>query len=169
MEEIAAIVRKLLDGKSTTVLLGQSSPWPDPSPDEKGAGPRTRRLAQILQEFDNYQLDILGLSEVRWTGSGCFTSANKTILFSGCKIRHKRGVGFVLNKRALEGRKPVSERTITARLSTKDTRITFIQVYVATDNSEEDKKTTSTGFFRTQSMRRHDEISKLSLENSTLW
>ncbi|KIH60609.1 hypothetical protein ANCDUO_09135 [Ancylostoma duodenale] len=71
---------------------------------------QTGRLAQLLQEFDNYRLDILGLSEVRWTGSGCFNSANKTILFSGYEGRHERGVGFVLNKRAakaLVGWKPL--------------------------------------------------------------
>ena len=27
------------------------------------------KLAQVIREFKNYKLDILGLSEVRWTGS----------------------------------------------------------------------------------------------------
>ncbi|KAL6727028.1 hypothetical protein Aduo_008943 [Ancylostoma duodenale] len=100
-------------------------------------------LAQLLQEFDNYRLDILGLSEVRWMGSGCFNSANKAILFSGCDGRRERGVGFVLNKRAanaLVGWKPVNERIITARFSTKHVRITVIQVYAPTDNLEEGMK-----------------------------
>ncbi|RCN49463.1 endonuclease/exonuclease/phosphatase family protein [Ancylostoma caninum] len=101
------------------------------------------RLAQLLQEFNNYRLDILGLSKVRWTGSGCFSSANKTILFSGCEGRHERGVGFVLNKRAaktLVGRKPVDGRIIRARFSTKHIRITVMQVYAPTDNLKEDLK-----------------------------
>ena len=31
---------------------------------------QTGRMPQLVKEFDNYNLDILGVSEVRWTGTG---------------------------------------------------------------------------------------------------
>ncbi|XGW34021.1 hypothetical protein V3C99_018069 [Haemonchus contortus] len=75
-------------------------------------------------------MDILGISEVRWTGQGCMRSDRKTILFSGPEERHERGVGIVLSKRAAEalvGWRPLSERIITARSVTRHTRITVVQ------------------------------------------
>uniref|UniRef100_A0A7I4YL78 Endo/exonuclease/phosphatase domain-containing protein n=1 Tax=Haemonchus contortus TaxID=6289 RepID=A0A7I4YL78_HAECO len=67
---------------------------------------QTGNLAQLLREFDEYRLDILGISEVRWLGTGRMTSGNKTVLHSGHENRYERGVGFVLSGRAakaLEG------------------------------------------------------------------
>ncbi|KAG7501680.1 hypothetical protein JOB18_004705 [Solea senegalensis] len=40
-------------------------------------------MAQLLREFDEYQLNILGISEMRWTGSGKLCSDGKTVLCSG--------------------------------------------------------------------------------------
>ena len=36
----------------------------------------TSKTAQIVQEMGNYQLDILGISECRWTGSGKVNTKN---------------------------------------------------------------------------------------------
>uniref|UniRef100_W6NF69 Endonuclease exonuclease phosphatase domain containing protein n=1 Tax=Haemonchus contortus TaxID=6289 RepID=W6NF69_HAECO len=88
-------------------------------------------------------MDILGISEVRWTGQGCMRSDGKTILFSGLEERHERGVGIVLSKRAAEalvGWRPVSERIITARFVTRHTRITVVQVYAPTEDTSEELK-----------------------------
>ena len=30
----------------------------------------TSKIAQVIKEIGNYKLDILGISECRWTGSG---------------------------------------------------------------------------------------------------
>ena len=37
----------------------------------------TSKTAQIVKEMGNYQLDILGISECRWTGSGKMNTKNK--------------------------------------------------------------------------------------------
>ena len=58
-----------------------------------------------------YQLGILGLSEMRWTGSGKVISDDTTVLYSG-EEHHERGVGVLLNKvstNALVGSEPVSD------------------------------------------------------------
>lgn len=46
------------------------------------------RLAQLLKEFDDYQLDILGISEMRWIESGRIISDGKTILYLCHEDRH---------------------------------------------------------------------------------
>ena len=38
------------------------------------------KLAQLLREYDAYQLDILGVSEMRWTGSGRMHNDGRTIM-----------------------------------------------------------------------------------------
>ncbi|PIO74689.1 7 transmembrane receptor [Teladorsagia circumcincta] len=96
---------------------------------------RTGSLAQLLHGFDNYRLDILGISEVCWKGNGRRNSDNETILFSGHEDKHEEGVGFVLNRKAanaLNGWKPIKEKIIIARFATRHTRITIMQLYAPT-------------------------------------
>ena len=59
------------------------------------------RLAQLTKEMENYKINILGLSEVRWTDSGKFKSGgNKTIRFSGTQDNTHRGVvAAILDKK----------------------------------------------------------------------
>ena len=58
------------------------------------------KTAQIVNEMGNYQLDILGISECRWTGSGKMNTKNDkgesyTIIHSGQKDTHHRGVALI--------------------------------------------------------------------------
>ena len=51
----------------------------------------------------NYQLDILEISECRWTGSGKMNTKNDkgesyTIIHSGQKDTHHRGVALIMNR-----------------------------------------------------------------------
>ena len=93
--------------------------------------------------MQKYKLDILGLSEVRWTGQGRFTIGQATILYSGREKDHHQGVGILLNKnaaKALTGWKPVSERIITARFATRHAKITVVQVYAPTESASDSEK-----------------------------
>ena len=56
------------------------------------------KLAQALGESDEYQLDIFGISKMKWTGSGKMHDARKTILCSGHSEQNIQGIGIVLNK-----------------------------------------------------------------------
>ena len=97
----------------------------------------------MIREFKNYKLDILGLSEVRWTGSGILNDKSISLLYSGHDQHHMRGVGILMNKNAaksLIGWNPVNDRIITARFQSKHTKITLIQVYAPTENSDEEEK-----------------------------
>jgi hypothetical protein len=60
------------------------------------------KLAQLNREMDRYKLDILGVSEVRWNGSGhIMTTDGKMFLYSGMlneEDLHVRGVGILFNR-----------------------------------------------------------------------
>ncbi|KAK0134904.1 Craniofacial development protein 2 [Merluccius polli] len=97
----------------------------------------------VLKSMKDYRLDILGISEMRWTGQGRLMVDGATVLYSGKQDHHTHGVGIILSSyaaKALVGWKPVNERIITARLYTRHAKATIVQVYAPTDvASEEDK------------------------------
>lgn len=58
------------------------------------------KTANVTQEFRKYNLDILGLSEVRWTGFGELrTATGERILYSGAEEELHRIVGLILERR----------------------------------------------------------------------
>ena len=80
------------------------------------------KIVQVLKEFDCYQLDILGINEMRWAGSGKFCSEGKTRIYSGHEEHYVHGVGMVLGEEAIKvlvGWKSVNERIITARFQSR--------------------------------------------------
>jgi len=86
-------------------------------------------MAQVLREMQAYRLEVLGVSEMRWTGQGQFSSDGITVLYSGHNDQHTHGVEIFLSKgaaSALIGWKLVSHRIITARLQTQQAKVTVI-------------------------------------------
>ena len=70
-----------------------------------------------MKEMINYKIYVLGLYEMRWTGSGKMKEDGET-MYSGHSNKHILGVGLCLNlpvAKALTGWDPVSEQIITAR------------------------------------------------------
>jgi len=100
-------------------------------------------MAQVLREMKAYRLEVLGVSEMRWTGQGQFSSDGITVLYSGHSDQHIHEVKIFLSKgaaSALIGWKPVSHRIITARLQTQQAKVTVIQVYAPTETAEDSEK-----------------------------
>ena len=108
----------------------------------------TSKTAQIVKEMGNYQLNILGISECRWTGSGKMNTKNDkgesyTIIYSGQKDTHHRGVALIMNRESantLIEWEPINERLIKARFNSKYCKRTIIQCYAPTNDSEDDMK-----------------------------
>jgi exonuclease III len=97
--------------------------------------------------MDRYNIEILGLSEVRWNTSGMTTiSTGHTIIYSGNPNKadpHEKGVGFLLNKtskKSLLEWNPISPRIVTARFDTQFQKTTVIQVYAPTNEAQEIEK-----------------------------
>lgn len=54
-------------------------------------------IAQVLREMRTYRLQILGISEIRWTGIGRLELEGTRIFYSEGQ-RHERGVVILLHK-----------------------------------------------------------------------
>ena len=84
--------------------------------------------------------DILGISELKWTGMGEFNSDDHYIYHCGQESLWRNGVAIIVNKRvwnAVLGCNLKNDRMISVRFQGKPLSITVIQVYAPTSNSEE--------------------------------
>ena len=85
-------------------------------------------------------IDILGISELRWTRTGEFNSDDDYIYHCGQESLRKNGIALIVNKRvrnAVYGCNLKNDRMISVRFQGKPFNITVIQVYAPTTNAEE--------------------------------
>ena len=92
--------------------------------------------AQVAAEMRAYKLDILGISEARWTSSGeKVLATGEKLLFSGHEgenASHTEGVALLLSQsaqKALTGWLPHGPRILTASFKAKQKRIALNIVY----------------------------------------
>ena len=110
---------------------------------------QTGKTREVAKEFMTYKLDILGISETRWTGNGKnILNTGETVLYSGHEeedARHSEGVGFMLSKKAAKALlewEPAGPRIISARFRTNKKRINLhvINCYAPTNDKDEETK-----------------------------
>ena len=85
-------------------------------------------------------INILGISELKWTGMGGFNSDGHYIYNGGQESLRRNGVAIMVNKsiqNALLGCNLKNDRTISVHFQGKPFNITVIQVYAPTRNTEE--------------------------------
>ena len=85
-------------------------------------------------------IDILGISELKWTGMGEFNSDDHYIYYCGQDSPRRNVVALIVNKRvwnAVHGCNLRNDRMISVHLQGKPFSITVIQVYTLTSNAEE--------------------------------
>ena len=85
-------------------------------------------------------VDILGISELKWTGMGEFNSDDRYIYYCGQESLRRNGVAIIVNKRvqnAVVGCNLKNDRVISVCFHGKLFNITVIQVYALTSNAEE--------------------------------
>ena len=58
------------------------------------------KLEVVKQEITRVNIDILGISELRWTGMSEFNSDDHYIYYSGQESLRRNGVAIIVNKRA---------------------------------------------------------------------
>ena len=95
------------------------------------------KLEVVKQEMARVNVDILGISELRWTGISEFNSAN---CHCGQESLRRNGVAIIVNKtvqNAILGYNLKNDRMITVRFQGKPFNIMVIQVYALTSNAEE--------------------------------
>ena len=57
------------------------------------------KLKVVKQEMARMNVDILGISELKWTAMGKFNSDDHYIYYYGRKSLRRNGVAIVVNKR----------------------------------------------------------------------
>ena len=98
------------------------------------------KLDMVRQEMIRINTDILGISELKWTGKGKFNSDDHYIYYCGQESLRKNGVAFIINKRvqnAILGCNLKNDRMILVHFQGNPFNITVIQVYVQTTNVKE--------------------------------
>ena len=98
------------------------------------------KLEVVKQEMARVNVDILGISELKWTGMDEFNSEDHYINHCGQESLRRNGVAIMVNQRvrnAVLGCSLKNDRMISVRLQRKSFNITVIQVYVPTSNAEE--------------------------------
>ena len=57
------------------------------------------KLEVVKQEMARVNIDILGISELKWTGMGKFKSDDHYIYYCGQESLRRNGVALTVNKR----------------------------------------------------------------------
>ena len=98
------------------------------------------KLEVVKQEMARVNVNILGISELKWTGMGKFNSDDHYIYYCGQESLRRNGVAIMVNKRVQNvvlGCSLKNDRMISVHFQDKPFNIMVIQVYAQTSNAEE--------------------------------
>ena len=98
------------------------------------------KLEVVKQEMARVNIDILGISELQWTGMGEFNSDDHYIYYCGQELLRRNGVAIIVNKKvqnAILGCNLKNNRMISVHFQGKPFNITVTQAYALTSNTEE--------------------------------
>ena len=97
------------------------------------------KLEVVKQEMVRVNIDVLGISELKWTGMGEFNSDDHYIYYCRQESLRRNGVAIMVNRRvwnAVLGCNLKNDRKISVRFQGKPFTVTVIQVYAPTSNAE---------------------------------
>ena len=97
------------------------------------------KLEVVIEDMTRVNIDILGISELKWTGMGEFNSDDHYIYKCGQESLRRNGVAIIVSKSPncstwIQSQK---NRMISVCFQGKPFNITVIQVYAPTSNAEE--------------------------------
>ena len=98
------------------------------------------KLEVVKQEMARLNVNILGISKLKWTGMGEFNSDDRYIYYCGQESLRRNGVAIMVSKKvqnAILGCNLQNDRMISVHFQGKPFRITVIQAYAPTSNAEE--------------------------------
>ena len=103
---------------------------------------KSRQIGSGQTRDGKGEVDILGISELKWTGMGEFNADDHYIYYCGQESLRRNGVSIMVNKRVRNtvlGCNLKNNRMISVHFQGKPFNITVIQVYAPTSNTEEAK------------------------------
>ena len=98
------------------------------------------KLEMVKWEMATVNIDILGISKLKWTGMGEFNSDDHYIYCCGQESLRRNRVAILVNKRlqnAVLGCNLKNDRMISVCFQGKPFNTTVIQIYALTKNAEE--------------------------------
>ena len=98
------------------------------------------KLEVVKQEMARVNVNILGISKLKWTGMGEFNSDDHYIYYCGQESLRRNGVATMIDKRvqnAVLGYNLQNDRMISVHFQGNPFNIIVIQVYAPTSNAEE--------------------------------
>ena len=97
------------------------------------------KLEVVKQEMARVNVNILGISKLKWTGMGEFNSDDHCIYYCRQESLRRNGVAIMVNKRVKNaelGCNLKNDRMISVHFQGKPFNITVIQAYAPTSNAE---------------------------------
>ena len=94
----------------------------------------------VKQEMARVNVNILGISKLKWIGMDEFNSDDHYIYYCGQESLRRNVVAIIVNKRvrnAVLGRNLKNDRMISVCFQGNPFNITVIQAYASTSNAEE--------------------------------
>ena len=88
-----------------------------------------------------YNINIMGVREVRWKRAGKIATDKHTFVYSGGEV-HERGVGMLIDQataKSMMGYWALSDRVILVKFRGKPFDISVIQVYAPTTDADSDE------------------------------
>ena len=110
------------------------------------------KLEVVKQEMARVNVDILGISELKWTGMGEFHSGDHYIYYCGQESLRRNGVAIMVNKRvrnAVLGCNLKKDRMIFVCFQGKPFNTMVFQAYAPTSNAEDLKLQSSMKTYKT--------------------
>ena len=99
------------------------------------------KLDVVKQEMARVNIDILGISGLKWTGMGEFNSDDHHSYYCGQESLRRNAVAIIINKRGVQntvlGCDLKNDRMMSVHFQGKSFNITVIQVYGLASNAEE--------------------------------
>ena len=95
------------------------------------------KLEVVKKDMAGVNLEILGISEIKWTGRGEFNSDDHYIYYCEQEYVRRNGVAIIVNKRAVLGCSYKNDRMISACFQSKPYNIIVTKVYDPTSKAEE--------------------------------
>ena len=92
---------------------------------------------RIKQEIARANIDILGISELKWMGMGEFNSDDHYVYYCGQDYLRRNGVPLIINKRvqnAVLGYNLKNSGMISVHFQGKPFNITVIQIYAPSNH-----------------------------------
>lgn len=104
---------------------------------------RGGKIDNVIQEMKRMNIDIMGISEMRWPGTGYIDKEKHRVFYSGSSNgKLEYGVGVITTgniSRCVTNFIPVSERVMLLQIQANPVNMNLVQIYAPTGDRDDDE------------------------------